>query len=203
MKGGMYVQHVTVEGLATAGGIQGNVANAAVTLLKHHKIDPVMKWVDDDFILFMSPILTQPTSNTPHHFAFSLSSILDITGPLGIPWHPLMCKGHDFQTSCSYIGFNWDLSFRTVSLSNVRHIHLLSKPSPLLSIPTPCVNMKTVASIHRSLQHITDMDIITSQLSLGSYQNFQMNMSFTTSQNLVLFNFLGVPTFSVSPTPPN
>jgi len=144
------MQHVTVEGLATIGGIQGNVANATVTLLKHHKIDPVVKWVDD-FVFFGSSILSQPMSGTPHCFAFSLSSILEFTGPLGIPWHPLTCIGHDFQTSMSSIG----ISHLKLCLSNVKCIHLLSKLSPLLHIPSPHVNMKTVASIHGSLHHVT------------------------------------------------
>jgi len=42
-KGGIYVQHVTIEGLATASGIQGSVADTTVTLLKFHGIDPCIK----------------------------------------------------------------------------------------------------------------------------------------------------------------
>ena len=52
--GCIYVKHVTIEGLETTGGIQGNVADAMVALLKFHKVEPVVKWVDN-FIFFRSP----------------------------------------------------------------------------------------------------------------------------------------------------
>jgi len=45
--GSIYVQHVTIEGLAMAGGIQGNVADATLTILKYHKVEPAIKWVDN------------------------------------------------------------------------------------------------------------------------------------------------------------
>ena len=47
----IYVQHVAIEGLATARGIQGSIADACVALLKSAGIHPVVKWVDD-FVFF-------------------------------------------------------------------------------------------------------------------------------------------------------
>ena len=81
----IYVQHVAIEGLATAGGIQRSVADACIELLKHEGIHPVMKWVDN-FVFFRSP--TIPTSDPPT-FAYDLHSIQSFTSPLGIPWHPI------------------------------------------------------------------------------------------------------------------
>jgi len=107
-KGCIYVQHVAIEGLATAGGIQGCIADAALEILKHHKVKLAVKWVDD-FIFFWVPC---PAINGPGavlSFKFNLSTILKITSPLGIPWHPLSKKGHNFQSSFNYIGFDWDL----------------------------------------------------------------------------------------------
>ena len=46
-RGGVYVQHVAIEGLAIAGSIQGNIADAALAILKHHEVEPAVKWVDD------------------------------------------------------------------------------------------------------------------------------------------------------------
>ena len=43
-----------IGGLATTGGIQGNISDACVLILKHHSIHPTVKWVDD-FIFFRSP----------------------------------------------------------------------------------------------------------------------------------------------------
>ena len=51
----VYVQHVAIEGLATS-RIQGTVADATIFLLKFHKIEPAIKWVDN-FIFFRCPIV--------------------------------------------------------------------------------------------------------------------------------------------------
>jgi len=50
-KGGIYVQHVAIEGLAMVGGIQENIADVTIALLKFHEVGPNIKWVDY-FILF-------------------------------------------------------------------------------------------------------------------------------------------------------
>ena len=149
----VYVQHVAVEGLATAGGIQGTMADATVALLKFHAIEPTIKWVDD-FIFFWSPCkpVVWPT---PPVFHYDLSSIRNIIEPLGIPWHPITKKGHDFQSSFTYVGFDWDIPSRSVSVSAEKRLRLLSKVLMLLMTPPPRVTNKTVASIHGSLQHVT------------------------------------------------
>jgi len=102
-KGSIYMQHVTIEGLATAGGIQGNVADTTISILKFHAIKPAIKWVDN-FVFFRCPVLTFPSSAIPS-YKFELQDILDATSPLGIPWDPISHKGHDFRTSFSYVGF--------------------------------------------------------------------------------------------------
>ena len=50
----IFIQNVAIEGLATAGGIQGTITDACVELLKCTGIHPVVKWVDD-FVFFHSP----------------------------------------------------------------------------------------------------------------------------------------------------
>ena len=124
-KDNVYVQHVVIEGLATAGGIQGSIGDATVALLNFHKINPAIKLVDD-FIFFLSP--SEPVlSPFPPVFHYDLSTIRSITDPLGIPWHPISKKGHDFQSSFTYVGFSWDIPSRSVSLSSEKCLHLLSK----------------------------------------------------------------------------
>ena len=150
----VYVQHVAIKGLSTPGSIQGTVADATIAVLKAHDIRPMIKWVDD-FIFFQCPVHLPPAINSPFVFSFNLSSILNITEPFSIPWHPLTRKGHDFQDSFSYVRFEWDIFSKSVSISSVKHIRILSKVSTLLSDPHPHVNKKTVTSIHESLQHVT------------------------------------------------
>jgi len=53
-KGGIYVQHITIEGLPTAGGIQGCVTDATLAVLKFHGIKPAVKCVDN-FVFFRVP----------------------------------------------------------------------------------------------------------------------------------------------------
>ena len=148
-----YVQHVVIEGLATAGGIQGSIVDMTVTLLKFHKINPSIKWVDD-FIFFQSPseLVLCPF---PPVFHYDLSTICSITEPLGIPWHPITKKGHDFLSSFTYIDFSWDIPSRSVSLSSEKCLCLLSKVSSFLITPPPHVTKKMIPSVHSSLQHIT------------------------------------------------
>ena len=50
----IYVKHNAIEGLSSAGSIQGTLADACIKILKANKIEPVFKWVDD-FIIFRSP----------------------------------------------------------------------------------------------------------------------------------------------------
>jgi len=152
-KGTIYVQHVTIKSLETAGGIQGSIADATIAILKHHSIELTIKWVDD-FIFFRSPSISV-TSGPSEYFSFDLSSILNITKPLGIPWHRLSKKGHDFQQTFNYVGFTWDIASRSVSLPSDKHLRLLNKVSAMLISPAPLVNKCTVASIHSSLQHMT------------------------------------------------
>jgi len=149
----VYVQHVAIEGLAMDSGIQGNVADAAVTILKGLGIELTVKLVDY-FIFFKTPF--SPSSlSCNHSYKFKLQDFLNVTAPLGINWHPIAHKVHVFKTCFSYVGFKWDLSLHSVSLSSEKCLHLLSKISAILSNPTMCLNKKTVMSIHGSLQHVT------------------------------------------------
>ena len=136
------------------GGIQGNVADAAIALLKFHGVEPAIKWVDN-FIFFRSPIVSSLGTSSPPSFTFNLKTIKQITDPLSILWHPLSKKGHDFQSFFSYVGFKWDIDSKTVTISSKKCLCLISKIVSLLSIPHLCVNKKTVASIYGSLQHVT------------------------------------------------
>src|SRR5882724_4091763 len=78
-----------------------------------------------------------------------------ITSPLSISWHHLSKKGHDFKTMLTYVGFDWDLPSHLVSLSNAKHLCLLSKINSTTSLPLFQKNMKQLVLIHGSLQHIT------------------------------------------------
>ena len=156
----IYVQHVAIEGLATAGGIQGTIADTCIALLKWWGIGPVFKWVDD-FVLFRSPSPATTTTrslapNTPElHFPYDLATILEFTAPLSIPWHPVVRKGQDFGTTFSYVGFFWNVSDRTVSISEEKKMRVLAKVKLFLLNPSTRRKHWEVALVHGTLQHIT------------------------------------------------
>src|SRR5882724_8809339 len=134
-KGGVYVQHVAIKGLATAGGIQGCIADVTLAILKFHGIEPAIKWVND-FVFFRVPFPVIGPPPAKPVFKFDLSMILALTTLLGIPWHPILKKGHDFSTSFSYVGFDWNLPSQSVSLSNDKRLQLLDKVTSIISSPS-------------------------------------------------------------------
>jgi len=154
----IYVGHVAVEGLTTAGGIQGNAADALLDILRHHGIPHVFKWVDD-VVIFRPPVhsFTSVVGTPEFAYGFDLDSIFDITTPLGVPWHPIETKGQDFSSSVKYVGFLWDLERHRVSLPEKKHIKLISKIDTFVSSPSRIVTRKICTSIHGSLQHISFM----------------------------------------------
>ena len=79
-----------------------------------------------------------------------MTKIMDL---LGIPWHLISKKGQDFSLTFKYLGFQWDLTLWTVSLSDKKCHRALLKLSLFLS--NPCVSWKDYASLHSSLQHIS------------------------------------------------
>jgi len=117
-KGGIYIDHCTMEGLCSAGNIQGCLANALVAIFHEKSIGPVLKWVDD-FAIFHSLVSSSSNANgvIEYSYSYNLPAIMDITDPLGILWHPIETKGQDFGSTVSYIGFIWDLEGCSISLS--------------------------------------------------------------------------------------
>jgi len=73
----IYVRHVAVEGLMTAGGIQGNATDALLDILQHHMIPHDFKWVDD-VIIFRSPVCSfiNVDGMPKFTYGFDLDSVL-------------------------------------------------------------------------------------------------------------------------------
>ena len=168
----IYVQHVAIEGLATAGGIQGNVADACVALLNWHGIKLVVKWVDD-FVFFCTPVIASPGHpvSLPHMYPYDLNRILALTTLLGIPWHPISHKGQDFALTFSYVGFNWDLAMRTVTIPDEKRFRVIEKLSLFIRNSPAKVKKRDVASIQGTIQHLTFV-CRTSRLYLPPLSSF-------------------------------
>ena len=168
-RGHVYIQHVAIEGLATAGGIQGTVADVCIQILAHHGIHPVIEWVVN-FVFFREPsISAQPL---PHAFPYDLTDVFSVTKPLGIPWHSISKKGQDFAPHFDYVGFSWDIAKRSVTVPDEKRLHAIAKLRLVLSTST--LSCCDIASIHGTLQHLTFF-YRDGRHSLSSLSNFLAN----------------------------
>src|SRR5882672_1172846 len=127
-RGGIYIDHCAMEGLSSAGNIQGCPADALVAIFKYKSICPVLKWVDD-FVLFRTPSSSYTDTNgaITYTYPYDLLTVKHVTDPLGVPWHPIESKGQDFNSTVSYVGFIWDLERHSISLSSKKRLKYLSK----------------------------------------------------------------------------
>ena len=69
----IYVDHCTMEGLSSSRDIQGILADALVSILKHHRVNKVLKWVDN-FCLSCFPLVFQMVK-VIHHTTILLTSL--------------------------------------------------------------------------------------------------------------------------------
>jgi len=152
-KGMIWVEHCAIFSLASSGGIQGLPADVAVTILKSKGIKNILKWVDDfAFIHMPAKLLSQCAMPL---FDYDLDTILDITRPLGIPWHCVKDKGQDFVPIFEYSGFHWDLCSHTVSLPEKKCLKATMKLMAFIATACELVLCAACASLHCTLQHIT------------------------------------------------
>ncbi len=132
----IWANHCTLFGLCTAGNIQGEVADAfkdILAILK--KILEVFKWVDDfDILRYASKTITLGDGSVLYHYSFDLSTIFEVSAPLGIVWHPITEKGHDFAFETVYVGFLWNLKTRMVSLPDKKRVKYLLKVTSFLQL---------------------------------------------------------------------
>src|SRR5882724_10681648 len=105
------MDHCTMEGLSPSRNIQVSPVNALVSIIRHHGVYTILKWVDD-FFFFCVP--THSTLNDKNesiqHCSKYIALVFSIMAPLGMPWNPVTIQGQDFVPSIVYVGFLWDLT---------------------------------------------------------------------------------------------
>lgn len=152
-EGFLYLDHNVPFGLGSASGIQGEIADATVDIWYSLDVHPVVKWVDD-FTIFRFPRPEGPFSEGSFDYAYDLNSVKHMISPLGVPWHPT--KGQDFASSFSYIGFEWNLTTKSVQLSSEKRAKHIAKVSAfILQSHSRPFTKKEVESINGSLAHIS------------------------------------------------
>jgi hypothetical protein len=106
--GRFYVDHCVAFGGASACGIFGRVADAFIAICRQRGYGPVKKWVDD--FAFIRNIIDPPAGL----FAYQLEDLIELGIQLGWPWKS--SKTHPFEEVFKYLGFQWSLRERTVSI---------------------------------------------------------------------------------------
>lgn len=156
--GSLFIDHIFPFGLSTAGGIQGNVADATVDILTCSNLGPIKKWVDDHTLFryaISGGLLLPDGSTSPFIYNHGLIEIYAESEPLGVPWHPL--KWRDFASLFIYLGLLWDLISHTVTLPNEKREKYLRKLTSLLShlAAGGRISLKDAMSINGTLSHVT------------------------------------------------
>jgi hypothetical protein len=106
---------------------------------------PVVKWVDD-FLFFRAPVAN---ANSSMVFPYAELDIYSVALTLGWAWKP--SKTCPFSTCFCYIGFDWDIPRRYVSIPVEKHLKFVSKIASWSSRPT--ATLKDIESLLGSLIH--------------------------------------------------
>lgn len=122
----IYIDHCVAFGSASSAGLFGRVADCFVAIVQANGAQQVLKWVDD-LIFFRYPT----SSCFPYHYSYDASLVFDTANYLGLPWS--IPKFHDFDNSFTYLGFLWNISDRTVQLSEAKKIKFANRCTSWLS----------------------------------------------------------------------
>jgi len=154
--GSIYVDHCAMAGLLSSRNIQGCPADGLITIFNSESISPAIKWVDD-FIFFHTPSSTfiDASGTLGYSYPYDLDTVMKLTDPLGIPWHPINTKGQDFRSMVPYLGFIWDLELHSISLSPKKCLKYLSKVRSLLHMTNSLISQKDCMFILGTLQHLS------------------------------------------------
>jgi hypothetical protein len=99
-------------GLASSAGVFGSIADMLVALYScSSEFGPMVKWVDDFFVILL-----------PHQ-SWTEADFMDYTARFGVPWSSK--KLRTLSVVQRYIGFDWDLATRVVSLPEAKRTAML------------------------------------------------------------------------------
>jgi hypothetical protein len=147
-----FIDHNIPFGLASASGLQGEVADATLDIWYSLGIKFIKKWVDD-FVLFRFPHHS-PFISHKYTYPYDLVLAKRLISPLGIPWHA--SKGQDFTFNFSYVGLFWDIIHKSVSLTPEKCEKHLAKVTSFIQLASHSQFLKNeVESLNGSLSHVS------------------------------------------------
>jgi hypothetical protein len=111
-------------GPASLPGVWGRIADCMVAIYQAAGVMAVKKWVDD-FAFFRYPQRPDQREST---YWYSLQEIHEVAQRLGWPWKASKTK--DFTRSFRYLGFDWDLETKKVSIPTEKCAKYVTKIEP-------------------------------------------------------------------------
>lgn len=129
------------------------IANAVVDILLAEGVFPTLKY-EDDLKMFRCPLPSQDPECSPA-YSYDRKEVLRRVAPLGVPWHKE--KGDpEFLFITTFIGFEWDLVQRRVSLPEVKRLKFLNRVRFFIdNFSGHRCSLREVERIHGSLCHIS------------------------------------------------
>ncbi|CEL59128.1 hypothetical protein RSOLAG1IB_12261 [Rhizoctonia solani AG-1 IB] len=121
-QGNFYLDHCVPFGATSSNGIFGCCGDAMLHIMKNQGIVPVVKWVDD-FCIFRSP--TKDSTSSTQTFKYTEDDIYALADKLGWPWKKT--KTRPFDYSFIYLGFEWNIQDRSVSIPDAKKTKFLAK----------------------------------------------------------------------------
>lgn len=132
--GKLYIDHNIPFGLASAAGLQGEVADATIHIWRALDVKPSKKWVDD-VGLFRFPSAHGPflgiSNGEVYRYDYDLNHAKSLISLAKVPWHEK--KGQPFGDTGSYVGFHWDVPHKEVVLLERKRIKYISRLSFFLT----------------------------------------------------------------------
>jgi hypothetical protein len=89
-------------GLASSAGVFGCIADMLVDIYSSAGFGPLTKWADNFFVIHLPD------------YSWTENNFINLTAAIGIPWS--MEKLRPLSQVQQYIGFDWNLVSRTVSI---------------------------------------------------------------------------------------
>jgi hypothetical protein len=129
-------------GLSSSAGVFGSVADMLVAIYEKAGFGPIRKWVDDFFVIRL-----------PHQ-NWTEEEFIKLSAAFGVPWS--LEKLRAFAIIQCYIGFDWDLALRVVSLPEEKMEKTISLLQSWL-IKGARFMANEAASLHGKLIHISSI----------------------------------------------
>lgn len=156
-RGKFLIDHDHPFGAMPASSNAGHIANAAVDIWECETGDDnhLFKY-EDDLNMFRYPNPTGRFIEGSYSYTHDRNSVMDLIADLQIPWHPKKTGTH-FLFIFTFIGFQWNLPLRQVSLPEEKRRKYLARVTSMLDAHDARKNfcLRDIQVLHGTLVHVS------------------------------------------------